>query len=72
MCYNNRMTDEIRARVKQEIEKRHLMPTVLAEEVGVSYPHLYRMLQGESGSRESWLKLLDAVGLELTVRKKRK
>jgi predicted transcriptional regulator len=64
------MTEEIRKAVKIELVKRGVSQTAVADQIGVTRQHLSRMLSDSTqsgGLPESWVKLLDELGLELKV-----
>jgi transcriptional regulator with XRE-family HTH domain len=65
------MTDEIRHAVKVELAKKRLTQAQLAEQIGVTPQHFSRMMQGVSSNvPDAWQKVLDKLGLELTVKQK--
>ena len=66
------VTNEIRTRVKAELEKQNLTISGLAEEFGVERPQLSRLINRSGVVPKAWLQLLDRLGLELTVQPKRK
>ena len=65
------MTDDLRAELRAELARRRIKQTDLARELGVSRTHLSNMLNGQRGQLPAtWGRLLDHLGLELTVRAK--
>ena len=65
------MTDDLRAELRAELARRRIKQTDLARELGVSRTHLSNMLNGQRGQLPStWGRLLERLGLELTVRVK--
>lgn len=66
------VTDEIRAKVKQELKRQELTISSLAEEFNVSRPHLSRLINRSGKMPREWKRLLDRLGLELTVKEKEK
>ena len=66
------MNKTIRAAVKQVITEQDKTQAELAETIGVSRQYVSHMLRGERGDvPASWQKMLDELGLELTVQPKR-
>jgi transcriptional regulator with XRE-family HTH domain len=66
------MTDHIREEVRVAMVRKHVTQTQLAERVGLSRQHVSHLLTGHRGKLpEAWQRLLDGLGLELTVRPKR-
>lgn len=67
------MTDELRAEIRAELARRRVRQVELAQELDVSRTHLSNMLNGQRGKLPAtWARLLDHLGLELTVRSKRR
>lgn len=65
------MTDHIREEVRVAMIRKHVTQTELAERVGLSRQHISHLLTGHRGKLpEAWDRLLDGLGLELTVRPK--
>jgi predicted transcriptional regulator len=65
------VTDDLRAELRAELARRRIKQTDLARELGVSRTHLSNMLNGQRGQLPAtWERLLDHLGLELTVRAK--
>ena len=65
------MTDHIREEVRVAMIRQHVTQTELAERVGLSRQHISHLLTGHRGKLpEAWERLLDGLGLELTVRAK--
>jgi plasmid maintenance system antidote protein VapI len=66
------VTDDIRTRVKKELEKQGLTISGLAQEFEVERSHLSRLINRSGVIPKAWLQLLDRLGLELAVQPKRK
>ena len=65
------MTNDLRAELRAELARRRIRQTDLARDLGVSRTHLSNMLNGQRGQLPAtWGRLLDFLGLELTVRVK--
>lgn len=61
----------IRDALKHTMREKGLTQTALAERLGIKQPSVADILTGRRGRQpESLLNLLDAVGLELTIREK--
>jgi transcriptional regulator with XRE-family HTH domain len=71
IIFNVGMNDEIRQRVRQRMKEKGLSTYKLADLVETVQPNISRILSGRSGSiPELWVKVFDALGLELTVKEK--
>lgn len=69
--FNVGMNDDIRRQVREAMREKDISTYRLAEMVKTVQPNISRILSGRSGSiPELWTKVLDALGLELVVRKK--
>ncbi len=71
-CHNYGMNmdvnEKVRNTVKQQMFKKNLSQTKLAEKLSMSRVNLTRLLSGRSGQvPESWQKVLDELGLELVA-----
>lgn len=67
------MTEAIRQSVKTRIEAQHKTKADVAREVGLAPQYLHRMLNvGVGDVPGNWAKVLDHLGLELTVKHKGK
>lgn len=65
------MTDKIRHTIKVELAKRSMTQTDLANELGISKQHVSRALTGDLGKVPPiWERILNHLGLELTVEEK--
>ena len=65
------MNDRIRHTIKVELAKRSMNQTDLAKELGISKQHVNRALTGDLGKVPPiWERILEHMGLELTVRPK--
>ncbi len=65
------MTDDLRAEIKKRIVESGKTQAAYAAEIGVDRQYLWRMLNEKiADAPESWIKLLEALGLELVVQKK--
>lgn len=65
------MTDEVRRAVRERIRILGTSQNKVAQELGMKPVNLSRMLSGRSGSLpRNWARLLDHLGLEITVRPK--
>ena len=67
----NAMTDHLRAELRAEIARRRGSQTELARILGMSRSHLNALLNGQRGQLpDAWARLIDHLGLELTLRPK--
>ena len=67
------MTEHIRKEIKKRLIDVGITQTDLAEQVGRSRQQVSDMLNGRGGNiNEVWSNILDALGLELVVREKKK
>jgi len=67
------LSAEILATIKRRIEEKGLTQAEIARAIGMERPNVTRMLTGRSGQApDNWVKLLDLLGLELTVKVKEK
>lgn len=64
------MTDEIRAQLRQYLKDHNLTQTALAAEMGTDRHTVNRALASNGKLPPIWQKMLDALGLELTLRAK--
>lgn len=65
------MNDKIRHAIKVELARRSMTQTDLANALGISKQHVNRALSGDLGKVPPiWARILDHLGLELTVRSK--
>lgn len=65
------MTDKVREAIRIELARRNWNKTRLAEETGLSRQYISELMAGKAGSLSpAWGKVLDALGLELTVKPK--
>lgn len=65
------MTEHIREEVRVAMIRQGVTQTDLAEKVGLTRQHVSNLLTGHRGKLpDAWEKLLDGLGLELTVRAK--
>lgn len=65
------MNKEVRQAVKNRIEELGLTQAELARRTDMERSNLHRLLSGKSGQvPDSWQRVLDALGLELTVQSK--
>ena len=65
------MTNNIRTAVKETMREEGITQTDIAAQFGVPRTSITRLLSGTSGAVPSlWARLLDELGLELTVAKK--
>jgi transcriptional regulator with XRE-family HTH domain len=63
-----RMNDKIRRAVRVSLAERDMSQTDLAEKIGVSRQYVSRIMQGQVGRiPEAWVRILDALELELTA-----
>lgn len=63
-----KVNDEIRARVQQAVKELPMSQAAFARQLGVSPKVLNRALRVQGEVPEVWQKILDGLGLELTVR----
>ena len=62
------MNQDVRDAVRQAMKERQLTQVELAQQLGMTQPALAKMLTGRTGQLPgSWQKVLDALGLRLTV-----
>lgn len=62
------MNEGVREAVRQVMKERQLTQVELAQQLGMTQPALAKMLTGRTGQLPgSWQKVLDALGLRLTV-----
>lgn len=62
------MNDHIREEVRVTMLRQRVTQTELAERLGLSRQHINHLLTGHRGNLpEAWEKVLDSLGLELTV-----
>ncbi len=67
------MTDSIRNAVKKQLKKRGMSHKDAAAAAVLSPQYLTDLLSGRRGNLpKNWVRLLDALGLELTVRPKKR
>ena len=67
----NAMTDPIRQEIRLQLVRLHRSQADLAKQLGVSRTYLSRLLSGtQDGSVDLWRRILDELGLELTVKTK--
>lgn len=65
------MTEHIREEVRVAMVRQRVTQTELADRVGLSRQHISHLLTGHRGKLpDAWERLLDGLGLELTVRPK--
>lgn len=65
------MTNHIREEVRVLLVRKHMSQKELARRAGVSRSHLSEMLAGRRGHiPPGWEHVLEALGLELTIRPK--
>lgn len=65
------MTDEIRQQVRDEMSHQQVTQKALAERTGINLQYVWDMLNGKSSNMpRRWGQVLDALGLELVVRRK--
>jgi transcriptional regulator with XRE-family HTH domain len=68
----NNVTDHIRLEVRLELVRQGIKQTELAKRIGLSQYHVNAILNGRRGNLlEGWQRILDGLGLELTVVPKR-
>jgi len=66
------MTEHIREEVRVAMVRQRVTQTELADKVGLSRQHINHLLTGHRGKLpDAWEKLLDGLGLELTIKPKR-
>lgn len=65
------MNDEVRAKVRAVMQEQNLSQGQLAKKIGLERPAVTRLLSGRVGRLpDNWQRVLDALGLELTVQPK--
>ncbi len=65
------MTETVISEVKRQMQAEGLSQGELSRRIGIERPNLTRMFSGRVGRvPDNWQKVLDALGLELTVQKK--
>lgn len=65
------MNAEIRQAVKEAMKEKGLSQEALAQSIDINRVYITRMLSGRaSDAPKNWQKVLDALGLELTIRPK--
>lgn len=64
------VNDEIRARVREAVKRLPISQAEFARQIGVTPKVLNRALLVQGKTPEVWEKMLDALGLELTVKPK--
>lgn len=65
------MTEEVRKKVTEEMKRRKISRYRLAEDLDMEKPSISRLLNGRSGKvPESWQKIFDYLGFEVTLKKK--
>lgn len=65
------MNSEVIKAVKQNMQDAGVSQGELAKRIGIERPNLTRLLSGRSGRvPDNWQKILNELGLELTVQKK--
>ena len=67
------MDEGIREQIKRCIKEKSVTQGEIAKALGIARPNITRMLTGRSGQvPDNWVKLLDYLGLELTVQHREK
>jgi transcriptional regulator with XRE-family HTH domain len=67
------ITEQLQVAVQEAIWERGISQAEIARQIGLSEAHVSRFLRGERVlSMESLSKILDALGLEIVVRPRRK
>lgn len=65
------VNDKIREAVRVELARRDWNKTRLAEKTQLSRQYISELMNGKAGNlTEAWQRILDALGLELTVKPK--
>lgn len=67
----SRMTDDLRAQLRQYLSDHNLSQSALAVTVGTDRHTISRALTRNGSIPPIWQKMLDALGLELVLRPKR-
>lgn len=73
MNYYLEVNDEIRAQFLAQMEAKNISQAELARQLGIPRQHVSRALKGDNPQGKMppiWVKMLDALGLELTVKPK--
>jgi transcriptional regulator with XRE-family HTH domain len=65
------MTDEVRNQIKQHLQREGITQAELAQQSGVRQDYVSKLLRGERGTiPKEWQKIVEALGYELTLKRK--
>lgn len=65
------VTDDIRREIRAQLARKEMTQGELAQRLGIHEVQLSRMMTGKSeGTVSRWKEILEALGLELTVRER--